>query len=345
MPAVVAVSVALGGPPQDFADAHQLAAAGAPDRLWVAVAGQERADDRDLRLRTYELGADGDWKQLGEPVTGITGDGPVVASVSGGAPCVGYDVEAGAAVGCWDGAGWGRPRVFHGSLLLGLRTVRGELHALLLARGRARVMRRHDGRWLRIGRRLDARGVVVALGSGPGAGIEVVTVEQRPRGRIRIHSLRGGRWRRSAPPLRHPGMGPTPSGPVRWAGRVFLPVTVASARNWPFSVYVARGGRWRRAGGGPLNRGPGSAQGTVSLAAGRAWASWQQHAPRPDGGFDTRIYTAELTRAGTVRAPRLLWKGVSIGPGDVGVVEAFGRPFALHMDGIDTGLRAAVTPL
>ncbi len=85
----------------------------------------------------------------------------------------------------------------------------------------------------------------------------------------------------------------------------------------------------------------------LALAGPRPWAIWQENRPIRGGIFQTAFYAAAL---GT-RAPgpaRRLWRGRSIGPSDLSVVQAQGITWALYMPGRsreDPRLRVVLKPL
>ena len=109
--------------------------------------------------------------------------------------------------------------------------------------------------------------------------------------------------------------------------RVYLPVNDAGDDPWRFSVRVLTGERWSSP-SRPLNRGPGNAQGTVELIGDSVWASWQQHDLAADGLFETAMYVQQI--APTRHAPRLVWSGLSLGPGRVEPVRALGARWVLY---------------
>jgi hypothetical protein len=146
-------------------------------------------------------------------------------------------------------------------------------------------------------------------------------------GTRQLWTLDAGEWRASAP-LRGIGGGPTPGGPVRLGSRVYLPVIDASVEPWQFSVHALDGQSWTQV-GGPLNRGPGNAQGVLRVNGRSVWAAWQESAPRRDGRFDTRMYVQRV--APRPAAAKRIWSGVSIGPGSIETVQAAGGHWVLYM--------------
>ena len=74
-------------------------------------------------------------------------------------------------------------------------------------------------------------------------------------------------------------------------------------------------------------------------------AAWQQHRPRTDGRFDTRIY---VQRVAPVPDPAAqVWAGITIGPGPIETVQAAGRQTVLYAPQIPgkAGLTACIKPL
>lgn len=199
------------------------------------------------------------------------------------------------------------------------------------------VVRLVDRRWRRLGKPIPTHGAVVAFSeNAEAAGVADVALVDVARNRRVVWSFQNGRWVRSAP-LEGVGAGPMPSGPVRLAGRLYLPVVDATTSPWLLSVYVLDGSRWRRL-GRPLNRGDGSAQGVLRVNDGAVWAAWQENAPRDDGRFDTEIYTKRI--ASSPRSAELVWSGVTIGPGDVETVTGAGRRWLLYSPAAPGGRNA-----
>jgi hypothetical protein len=125
-----------------------------------------------------------------------------------------------------------------------------------------------------------------------------------------------------------------PTGPVRRGSRIFLPVVDATVSPWQFSVHVLHDERWSRL-GRVLNQGTGNAQGVLRVSGGSVWAAWQEHAPRADGLFDTRMYVQRL--APRRRDPEAIWAGATIGPGDIETSRGSGALWVLYMPARSAG--------
>ena len=220
----------------------------------------------------------------------------------------------------------------------------GHLWAAVQTRARIDVRQLRSGRWRRLGPSLPINRLITALGEGSGAHRTVdVALADVESGERTLWSLSRGHWERQTP-LKGIGGGPMPGGPVRLGSRIYLPIIDALTEPWRLSVHVFRNGAWAAA-GGPVNRGKGNAQGTLSVAEGAVWISWQENEARPDGLFRTRMYVQPVA-PGEGRARRV-WAGTSIGPGAIEIVQAIGRRWILYMPAARgrRALTVAVKPL
>jgi hypothetical protein len=334
--------------PAAFADESwaELASDGDSD-LWLAVAGYER--DGDFGLRVFRRGSP-DWEELPRPPGEVSQNLTISIAVLAGfdGPCLGYSAGSLPApvVTCFDGEDWQSielPRL-RGWHLGQIASHEGDLVALVdkhgLKASHFRLIRDTAGGWvstpsvsappaiaqLAIG---DPQGTTASF---PGIGLAT----QGARAQHFVVELRDGRWQKLQPTLRGGGAGPFVGGPVLLEERVLYPVNEADSEPWSFSVRTARIGS-ATARGERLSTGAGNAQGSLDLAEGRVWATWQEHDPLEGGGFRTSIFAAELTPKGQLRRRVRLWRGVSIGPGSIQVVEFKGKTLALYMRASSNG--------
>ncbi len=199
-------------------------------------------------------------------------------------------------------------------------------------RAGVQVMQSSGGEWIRVGGLLKTRRASL--------GTEVEGRERRPTigtferlpGRRAIqrvsYVLRRNRWL-AQEPLRGLSTGPSVSGPLAIASRIYVAHTQVKGSVWPFGVSILTAGQWRPVGGGPLARSSGASQGIVGYAGGRVWALWQDNVPT-EGGFDTTISVVEL-RSLEIGRRTLLWQGLSNGPGSVQVMDAVGQGWMVYM--------------
>jgi hypothetical protein len=310
--------------------------------LWLAVAGYQR--NGEFGLRVFRQGASG-WEEQPVPPGEVSQDLPIGIAVpagSDGAPCLGYSAgpRPAAVVTCLDGGSWQPLDLppLRGGQLIQLATHDGDLVAMIVRRGARsssyRVIRRAGDEWT-AAPPISAPPAIAqfAIGSPRGAGASFPGIGFATQGRRSQHfvaELRGGAWRRLQPALQGLGTGPLVGGPVLLGERILYPVNEADTEPWSFSVQTALIGT-TEARPELLSSGAGNAQGRLDLAGGRVWATWQEHASRKGGGFRVAVYAAELTPAGQLRRKLRLWRGVSIGPGSIQVVESQGRTLALYM--------------
>lgn len=332
-------------PGHDFADVFSADLAGDPGELAWAIAGQLEPGARHLDVRLYRRGRGGDWTRAPRLAGPMDAGGQPSVAVLGGALCVGYGTAAGRpTLSCLHDGRWralpqaGLPLA--PARLSRLSTSQGRLVAVFSSGAGAdaltTVLRLDRARWRVLGRPLRTHGAIVTLGESTDAGgaLDLALVDL-PRRQRSLLTFRDGAWRRSGS-LDGVGGGPMPGGPVRVAGRVYLPVVDASATPWRFSVFVLSAGRWARL-GAPLNEGLGNAQGVLSASRGAVWATWQENALRPDGRFDTRVYARQVApRRGDAR---MVWQGVTIGPGSVETVHGAGGQSVLYMPSAAGGRR------
>jgi hypothetical protein len=340
-------------PGSDFADVFSADLAGDANGLAWVMAGQLRAHARRLDVRVYRRASGGGWTPAPQLAKRPDSGGQPSLAVIDGAPCVGYAADGGPPVlACLRGGRW------HRLPSAGLPAAPAQLTKLSGSGGRpiavfstaggagsrTTVLRLDGTRWHVLGRPLATHGAIVTLGEATGAGATLDLALLDVPGRQRsLLTFDAGRWHRSAP-LAGVGAGPMPGGPVRLGERAYMPVVDADATPWRFSVFVLGDAGWTRL-GAPLNSGPGNAQGVLSASGGGVWATWQQDASRADGRFDTRVYAQRV--APSRGAARLVWQGITIGPGSVETVQGAGGRSVLYMPSAagGRGLTARVEPL
>lgn len=334
--------------PAAFADESwaEMASDGDED-LWLAVAGYRRSGD--FGLRVFRRGAH-DWEELPVPPGQISQDLPISIAVpgSGGAPCLGYSAGSrpAAVVACLDAGSWQPLSLppLHGGQLVQVATHDGDLVALVAEQepetSRFRLLRNAGGAWTSTPEFSAPAAIAqLAIESPDETAADFPAIGVTTQGRSSQHfvaELHGRGWHRLEPALRDLGTGPLVGGPVLLGGRIFYPVNEAGTEPWSFSVQTARVGS-TEAKSERLSTDAGNAQGRLDLVGDRVWATWQEHDPRQGGGFEAGVYAAELTPNGRLRRKFRLWRGVSIGPGSIQVVEYQGRTLALYMRSSSNG--------
>lgn len=344
--------------PAAFADESWAELASDEDDLWLAVAGYTRSGV--LGVRVFEK-AGLVWEKLPIPPGRVSGDLPLSLAVSGepdGAPCLGYSVGSRPApiVVCFDGENWNSldPSSRGGGYLSQIEAHNGDLVALFDKqgpRGASYQLRRNSGdRWLSAPPISAPPSIAQIAIEGPEESAAefppVGFATQARKSQHFVTELHGGGWRKLQPALHGLGTGPLVGGPVLLGDRVLYPVNQADREPWSFSVLTARVGS-SKATPERLSTGEGNAQGGLDLVGSRVWATWQEHDPLRTGGFKTGIFAAELTPNGKLRRKVRLWRGVSIGPGSIQVIEFEGRTLALYMrsSASGRGLQATVKTL
>jgi hypothetical protein len=310
--------------------------AGTPTTLWAAVVGV-RQGGHAFGARLFARSVTGGWSALPAPPGRVAAGVRFQIADNIGRPCLKYVDDRGRTrIPCWTGSRWRAPRLrgaFERRLLpVDLTSFQRRPTVLLYNRTKARVVRWTGRRWTRLGS--DFRLSVRRPGFGSGIDGSLAVGFDATQAQHRVRSawvFQRRRWKRVADVLLH-GPGPSQSGPVVDHGTALTAVVIARGANWPFYAVVAGGHQQKNVGGGSLNEGSGSAQGSVGVAAGQAWAIWQQNAQRRDGLFDTRIILRRIDIANATAGPsRVLWMGVSNGPGDLQVVDALGRSWVAYM--------------
>ena len=352
--------------PDAFSDDFSAKLAADRGRLWLAVLGAN-GEDRSLRVKVFARG-NGRWESTAGIDAAVSSASPISFAVPPdqvaedvGAPCLGLTtVSRTSEVRCLNQGSWKAIRLpdamRRSCQIVDLYSYRGGLVALTTANEPKKLIlqawKLDTAGWHRLGNPVKAEGGVGLLGqnSDPNAIPDILLTTFNRVPERRVLSLRDGRWEQPVPPLKGPGMGPTTSGSVRHGDYVYIPVDVATERNWPLSVFSFTPQQsWRQVGERKVNSGVGSAQGGIDYAAGNVWVTWQQndssHLKR--GLFPTQIFAQCLTSE-ELGEQTLLWKGLSIGPGSVQIVGAEDQEYALFMrpSGRDPrGLHATVRPV
>lgn len=298
--------------------------------LWVAVAGfVSGLPPHQASLRLYRRASNGDWLTAPAPLARVNTAYPFSLISHAGKLCLAASRDQGIAVRCRAGQRW---------LTISTRSVRGLLVDFAASGGRMLLVTIDQDRlwtYQLVGRSLRAvaqpfrvRSALARLGASSGAPLMALR-EPGPNAAIEVRQLVHRRWRRLGPALRDIGVGPLLGGPVQQGAGVVVPVVQASSDNWPLAFARLTSGHWIRS--GPLNKGPGSAQGFLAALGSHVYALWQQ-----DGPFFGKTYLASahisLLGQGTARpTERTIWKQHTIGPGDLGLAQTPRRIWLLSM--------------
>lgn len=329
--------------------------------MWLAVAGYNKA--RHFKLRVFRR--DGEqWRRLPVPADEVSDDLPIAIAAPKqdgvGRPCLGYSLEGSghARLSCFVSDKWQQVELPRGEGgRLGQIGANGdELFVLFednLREGTYyRLYRLKDDQWttappLSTPPAIGQLTVGTELVSGfPGIGI--ATFGRAPQ-RLMYSLTAKQRWRRISPKVTNVGAGPMVGGPALLAGTVAYAINDAASQPWSFAVGSARIGS-KTVSETQLSVGAGNAQGRVDVAAGHLWAIWQEHRLL-QRGFRANLYAAEISPSGDIRRKVALWRGLSIGPGSLQVVEVAGGIYALFMRqstvrarGLETVLRRLPPP-
>lgn len=324
-------------PSADFRQVHSSDLAGTTNNLLLAVAGAPSGrSTKELAVRAYRSHGAGGWDELPPLADAFGGVSRVSVVDLAGVPCIGYETPRnGAALGCLRDEEWlplprrGLPR--RPALLVKLGIRRGSLVAVFHSGSAVTVTEMAHGRWRRLGPPLRTNDSIPAVSENlnDASAIDIALVDLRRRTRY-VWSLLDGRWHRS-PALSGIGGGPMPSGTVRLANKLYMPVIDADRSPWTFAVFVLDHGRWRRY-RGPENRTRGNAQGSLRVVGNEVWAAWQENRPARNGIFDTTMYTTRIAPLpGVIQK---VWAGRSVGPGDIETVSGAGRLWTLYTPGV-----------
>jgi hypothetical protein len=310
--------------------------AGTPTALWAAVVGI-RHGGHAFAARVFARGVTDGWSTLPVPPGRVAAGVRFQVADNTGRPCLKYvDGHGRPRIPCWTGSRWRGLKLggaFARRLLpVDLTSFHGRPTVLLYDHAKTRVVRWTGRRWARLGSDFRLSAGRPGFGSGIDGSLTVGFDATQAQHRVRsAWVFQGGRWKRVADVVLH-GPGPSQSGPVVDRGAAMTAVVTARGADWPFYAVIAAGHQQKNVGGGSLNEGSGAAQGSVGVAAGQAWAIWQQNAQRRDGLFDTRIFLRQIDIASaTAGRSRVLWTGVSNGPGDLQVLDALGSSWVYYM--------------
>jgi hypothetical protein len=325
--------------PLDFDNVYFARLAGSDRSLWELQAGRTQRRRQMLTVKLRSMTKDGRWSPSVRLPDRVIEGVPLTLTLRGEEPCVTGSTPQRLFAKCWSHGRW---RIhYQKSVRAGTSFVQDAVsindHLLLLLSAPAKQGAR-SYELLRLGpRRPDSVAKISFRGSAAlsSDGLHPELVAQDFEGTgvdRRFYTIRNDRWVQSRPPVVGYPAGPQTSGPASADSTTVQAVNVGSGDVWPFRVVVNHGSRWPEVNGGPLNRTPGRAQGAVFAAAGDVWAIWQEHAERPRGMFDAAVFAARVeTTADELVDARRLWSGISIGPGDLAVTEAYGAVWALAM--------------
>jgi hypothetical protein len=334
-------------PSAAFRYAVNAGVAGDADHVWALVVGHDRPNDDDLRARIYERGQASRWKELPPIADGVSSDFEVSAAAFDGRPCVGM-VRPGqrpeSVVLCQGSSAW--QDISEGSALergVLLQLVSGDDGLLALVAPPPSLARKvvdyavyrwRGTEWSRTGAPLRTAPGIAQLGTSEGkAAIPDLVIEttQKSRTRRTVYSLKQNRWARSGKPITNATMGPTTSGPIVDGTTTLLGVNEANTNPWRFSVYSRSGADevWRHR---ALNVGRGHAQGSLYLAGDTVWAAWMESLPRRGRfPFSERVWVARVNDSLANVDPIEIHSGLSVGPGDLDIVEGAGQSWMAYM--------------
>ena len=341
-----------------FKDDLNVAAAGSKNSAALAVLGRDE-EKRPPEVRVFHRPGDGGWSRVPSPPVVPDAGETLFLAFEDDDPCLATTVSRQRRVVCLESSRWhdrSFPDGIRNGNVVDLTARKGRLYLLgsAAADGSVQVFRRFQDSWHAIGPAIPlSEGVAKFVQSSPRqpGPPEVGLVQfNRPGVPRSILRYNGAAWRRSLRVLKGRDDGPTIMGPVRIGRRVYWPIVRDNAKPWSFSIFASRGSRWVEVGGRPLSRGEGNAQGVATFAQGKVWATWQENAFRPDGLFATSIVTIPIdSRTLRLGQRRRLWRGPSIGPGDLGTFETRTGPFAYflraHAQTPTTALQLEVKPI
>lgn len=341
-----AASEKLISSPGTFKDDFDSRLATDGTNLWLAVVGMNRSDELRSQVFIRRRGA---WRRLpGQPLS--PSNAPLqlealrVPGQKRSVPCLGDSSPEGLArIRCLEHGRWRSvpiARSLRRMMLVNLSADGRSMTALFSDLGgkpqalTARVAKLRRGRIVSFGPPIKP-GVsgTANLGSKTGStrsiGIDVAVETFDKRW---VFTLGREGWTRSrALPDSQIG---SQWGTVRSSKGLFYPVMSVGEDDWPFSIYRGDGaGPWTELVGSPLNVGSGKAQGVLDAVGDRVWAMWQQHGTQreSDGLFPTEMYAGLIGREGEdVERKIQLWKGPTIGPGSLQVLEYRGRPVFMY---------------
>jgi len=245
-------------------------------RIIVAAVGRRSTKDSagpstvQVVSRSFEDGAP--WRREPPITERISSDGTVSVAQVDGSACVGFaNVQLQPYVACLRDGRWREIAIDDLAVTGGVFNQLGADGKRLLVLMKNPRYSEHtilgfDGRtWRQLGAPIKSRTGIARMGIGTDTPTVAVEEVGRPPFTRTAYVFEHGTWRQAGPILKGLGLGPLTSGPARVGSRSFLAVTDTDAPgDWPFSVYTAqRSGGWFPVGGGPLNRGRGSAQEVV----------------------------------------------------------------------------------
>jgi hypothetical protein len=328
--------------------------------LWLAKT--ESVGRSRFRTRVFRL--DGtEWSPLGFKGFASSTDEPLLLAVAGGRVCVGYSSPIdGSTIRCfrhtWKEITIGRQ--WRGFSLRDLVAKDGDLVTLLTkidsSSTEMRVADVHEGSLTPRGNPVDLRDQVLAnfgqatmKAKSPNIDIGL---ENTATGHRWVATLHKNGW--SHTPVFLAAIGPQLSGPVRFDGRIIVPIVNAIRKakgrkrpDWAIDL-ASYQETWGLVRGSPLNVGGGSAQGSIDAVGNEAWVTWtQMNTEDLDRGRSARtsVFASRVNSAGSATSkPILLWRGRAAWPGQTQAVEYRGDPVFLYMRGVAKGkdLRATV---
>lgn len=327
-------------------DAYAVSGAGTADRLWITTTVR-RGESTSLESSTFELDESNHWLPIGSPVPGVSSDHAIFSAAYQGAPCVAHGTTDEPALRCHQDGQWkylsSHPGFAPVAFIVGMKAWGNRLCVLAQNRTYTSVsLMCHNGEsWNRVGAKLNARHSIATLGTGSRGRLFVELSSQQGRKERHIYAISPSGRTQKIRRLTPRGFGPVLSGPIEDRNTIMTAVVNTRHNPWSFGIYRFTD-RWR-APRRPLNRGSGNAQGLIAITSRGPRAIWQEHKPLKAGGFDARVYVAEISRAtGAATARRRLWAGRSIGPGEANIVEGRGHAWALYLRGSGASLTPSI---
>lgn len=296
----------------------------------IYVAYQHRTEgDEGVRIGFATHDGVGGWRTLESPPFPASEFSATVLGLDGSQPCIGASSAAGPIVSCFDGQAWSDPVTIDakGWVFHSMESIGGRLYALTANLGSAHRV------WVKSGNQFSAipgsvKGMIGVLGEDASQPLINTEVSRRGVTKREIWRPSGSKWIKIGS-SDHAGIGPQTRGSIGRGGSTYLSMTDADRMPWKFTVLKGAGRSWQQVTRKPLNlsRG-GSAQGRLAIAAGKVWAVWQESTQRRDGSFDSLFAARLVSRPG---APKVLWRGRSVGPGDLDVIRVGDQTWAMYM--------------
>lgn len=317
--------------------------------LWMATIGENRKGKVYSAVARFRAGH---WSRLGRPSPSSSGNFTFLALLPGRktTPCLGDATPKGAPrIRCLESGRWrtlGYPARFRRGMLQGANTRAGHLEATF-----SRTTSGKGGQRTEVGHFRFRRGQARPVGRPihrPGlwsAGVVPSTRDSRRQPlRVELWNPNNGNrviftctqagWHHSTMLAGRGQSGSRGTTAVNADGTLVSPFSQIvteefyggrSESTMEVSLEKLNGTHWRQIGDGPINEGPGSAQGGVFPVGQRVWAVWVQNSYEGvgfGGMMPTKYFAARLNRSLTGFDRKLeLWSGQTDFPGLTQAVE------------------------